>query len=371
MSTPPTRRLLLPLVLATACGGGGGSDESIYGSATQTGATLGEANDEVESGATEASDATAEGSSSEGTMFDLGDPTLEGGDGDGDCTLPHTPCDAGSSDPFALMGLGCPGETSITGTIDAHPDGMGIRSSFGATSSFDAREGAAYFVLSTGHVAELDDEPTSPGDQIYHCNKWFEPGDGMNTTTFPPPIVAQDVGGDCLVDPGLVGSGDCSSTIEQQFQQAGFKYDYQEIRVSVTVPADAHALAFDVAYFTTEWPVFAGQSYNDMFIAWLEGSNWTGNISFDDGGHALSLNAAFFDYEDAAGNLPEFAGTCMRYGAGTPWLTSTAEVVPGDAIELVFAIFDLNDVNLDSFVFLDNFRWLCEGGGGPSTVPVP
>lgn len=57
----------------------------------------------------------------------------------------------------------------------------------------------------------------------------------------------------------------------------------------------------------------------------------------------------------------------MRYGAGTPWLTSTAEVVPGDAIELVFAIFDLNDVNLYSFVFLDNFRWLCEGSG----VPVP
>jgi hypothetical protein len=364
---------LLPLVLVTACGGGGGSDESIYGSATQTGATLGESSDEIDDDATDASDATAEGSSSEGTMFDLGDPTLEGGDGDGDgdCTLPHTPCDAGSGDPFALMGLGCPGETSIVGTIDAHPDGMGIRSSFGATSSFDAREGSAYFVLSTGHVAELDDEPTSPGDQIYHCNKWFEPGDGMNTTTFPPPIVAQDVGGDCLVDPSLIGSGDCSSTIEQQFQQAGFKYDYQEVRVSMTVPADAHALAFDVAYFTTEWPVFAGQSYNDMFIAWLDASSWTGNISFDDGGHALSLNAAFFDYEDVAGNLPEFAGTCMRYGAGTPWLTSTAEVVPGDTIELVFAIFDLNDVNLDSFVFLDNFRWLCEGSGGPSTVPVP
>lgn len=42
--------------------------------------------------------------------------------------------------------------------------------------------------------------------------------------------------------------------------------------------------------------------------------------------------------------------------------------MPGDAIELVFAIFDLN---LDSFVFLDNFRWLCEGSGGPSTVPEP
>jgi hypothetical protein len=361
--------LLSSALLSAACSSDAGNNLPFSTGATLTNGTLGETSGDGDGDPGDGDGDPGDGDG-DGTIFDVGSGD---GDGDGDpgaCTLPHTPCDQGSSDPFNVIGLGCPGETSIAPSIDAHPDGMGIRSSFGATSAYDPREGSSYFVLSTGHVAELDDEPTDPGNQIYHCNKWFEPGDGMDTTSFPEPIEAQDVGGDCLVNPGLVGTGDCSNTIESQFQQSGWKYDYQEIRLSVTVPADAHALAFDVAYFTTEWPVFAGQNYNDMFIAWLEAPNWTGNISFDDGGHALSLNAAFFDYQDQNGDLPEFAGTCMRYGAGTPWLTSTAQVVPGDELELVFAIFDLDDVNLDSFVFLDNFRWLCEGDGGPTTVPV-
>lgn len=357
-------------ILSLACSSDSGSNFPFSTGSTLTNGTLGETGGDGDPGDGDPGDGDGDpgDGDGDGTIFDVGD-----GDGDGDpgaCSLPHVPCDQNSSDPFNAIGLGCPGELAITPSVDAHPDGMGIRTSFGGTAAYDPREGSSYFVLSTGHVAELEDEPTSPGDQIYHCNKWFSPGDGMDTTSFPAPIDAHDVGGDCLGNPGLVGTGDCSNTIESQFQQSGWKYDYQEIRLSVTVPADAHALAFDVAYFTTEWPVFAGQNYNDMFIAWLEGSNWTGNISFDDSGHALSLNAAFFDYQDQNGDLPEFAGTCMRYGAGTPWLTSTAQVVPGDQIELVFAIFDLDDVNLDSFVFLDNFRWLCEGDGGPSTVPV-
>ena len=306
-----------------------------------------------------------------GTLFDVGPD----GDGDGDtgganCGAAHVPCDAGTSDPFRAMGLGCPGELAITTSIGANPAGLGVRTGFGESATFDPREGSSFTVISTGHISELGDEPSDAGDQIYHCNKWFEPNDGMDTSKFPVPIEAKNVAGDCLANPGLVGTGDCSNTLAAQFNQSGAKYDYQEIRVSMTVPADAYALSFDVAYMTTEWPVFAGQSYNDMFVAWLEASNWTGNVSFDDNGNALSLNAAFFDFQDVGGDLPEFAGTCLRYGAGTPWLTSTVDVVPGDDIELVFAIFDLADVNLDSVVFLDNFQWLCEGGGGPSTVPV-
>jgi hypothetical protein len=87
-------------------------------------------------------------------------------------------------------------------------------------------------------------------------------------------------------------------------------------------------------------------------------------------GNPLSLNAAFLELYDDGGALPEFAGTCMRYSAGTRWLTTTADVVPGETIELVFAIFDLDDVNWDSFVFLDNVRWNCSDTPGPSTEPI-
>jgi hypothetical protein len=257
-------------LLALACSSNSGSNSPFSTGSTLTNGTLGETGGDSDSSDGDPGDGDGDpgdgDGDGDGTIFDVGD----GGDGDGDgdpgaCTLPHTPCDHDSSDPFNAIGLNCPGELQITPSVDAHPDGMAIRTSFGGTTAYDPREGSSYFVLSTGHVAELEDEPTNPGDQIYHCNKWFSPGDGMDTTSFPAPIEAQDVGGDCLANPGLVGTGDCSNTIESQFQQSGWKYDYQEIRLSVTVPADAHALAFDVAYFTTEWPVFAGQNYNDMF----------------------------------------------------------------------------------------------------------
>jgi len=351
-------------------------DDAGQGSATATGtgsagASAGNGSAGEEATAADDGMTDGDGSATAGIIYDLGGGSEGVADSGGSCeAASHTPCDAGTADPLAAMGLGCAGETAITSMVGAHPDGIAILEGFGDNGTYAPTEGDSYVVLSTGHVSQLGDEPTGPGDQIFHCNQWFEPNDGMDTSSFPAPIVAQDVGGDCVADSSLVGSGDCSNTIASQFAQSGSKFDYQEIRVSMTVPANAYALSFDFAYLTTEWPVFSGEPYNDMFIAWLEAPDWTGNISFDDNGNALSLNAAFFDFQDTNGTLPEFGGTCLRYGAGTPWLTSTAPVTPGDEIQLVFAIFDLDDVNLDSLVFLDNFQWQCEGGGGPITEPV-
>jgi hypothetical protein len=107
-----------------------------------------------------------------------------------------------------------------------------------------------------------------------------------------------------------------------------------------------------------------------MYVGWLESESWTGNISFDMAGEPISLNAGFLDFRDDAGNVPEFAGTCMRQHAGTKWLNTTAPVTPGEQITLVLAIFDLSDPILDSYVFLDNFHWGCEGTDRPQTMPV-
>jgi hypothetical protein len=54
--------------------------------------------------------------------------------------------------------------------------------------------------------------------------------------------------------------------------------------------------------------------------------------------------------------------------AGTKWLSTTAGVVPGEDITLIWAIFDLSDEVLDSVVILDAFSWNCEGGP-PQTIP--
>jgi hypothetical protein len=100
-----------------------------------------------------------------------------------------------------------------------------------------------------------------------------------------------------------------------------------------------------------------------MYIGWLESEKWTGNISFDQNGNPISLNAGFLEFKDDGGNSPVFAGTCMRQHAGTNWLQTTAGVTPGEQITVVFAIFDLADPILDSYAFLDNFKWGCEPSG--------
>ena len=38
-------------------------------------------------------------------------------------------------------------------------------------------------------------------------------------------------------------------------------------------------------------------------------------------------------------------------------------------ITVVFAIFDLSDSILDSYAFIDNFKWGCEPTGKPQTMP--
>jgi len=281
----------------------------------------------------------------------------------------HTPCDEVDGDPIEAIGL-CPGEAVVTGGFNGHAEGLRVLSQWGEAATFTPREGQSFLAISTGDLGQLHDVPKDEGDVAYHCNSWFEGGDGMDTTKLPPPLTTKAVQGDCLDDPSLLGTGDCSKSIQAQFNQSGFKYDYQELRLSLTVPAGAESLSLDFAFLTKEYPIWKDRPYNDMFVAWLESEHWTGNIAFDMQGNPLSLNAAFLELYDDQGDLPEFAGTCMRYSAGTRWLTSTADVVPGESIDLILAIFDLDDVNWDSFVLVDNVRWSCGDAPGPITEPA-
>ena len=311
-----------------------------------------------------------------GPKFDLG-----GGDGPGpvdtdgcgtecECTIPeHQPCDNATGDPFLAMGLGCPGELAVQSTVTGPPGAIGVRSSFGANGTFAPREGAAYAVIGSGFVTDLDMQ-TPGGDSNVdptHCNddlggQWDVGG------ALPNPLRVNNVAGDCTADPSLLGTGDCSNTIAEQFNQGSSANDYVELRFEVDVPVDVVSLSYDFAFFSTEYPYYFGSEFNDMYVGWLESEAWTGNISFDANGNPISLNAGFLDYRDDAGNLPEFAGTCMRQHAGTGWLSTSTGVVPGEHITVAFAIFDLSDSILDSYVFLDNFQWGCEPGA-PVTTP--
>ncbi len=343
-----------------------------------------------------------DGDGDDGVRLDVAAPASGGIDpcgqeGGADCTceiIDDPPCD-GDDDVLHAIGIACPGAAAITGTVNASPKAIGVRSGFGPSANWAPTEGQSFAVLSSGDVALLDVaaatfDPQTPGS----CN--VDLGGEWDVGNLPPPLRPEAVAGDCAANPGLIGSGDCSRTIEAQWaagmvggstctingmpccvvegtpcpEDMGAAQDYSEIRVQAKVPAGATSLSYDLAFFTVEWPFYFDSQYNDLYIGWLESEQWTGNISFDENGEPISLNAAFFDYLDHNVDLPEFQDTCMQGHGGTKWLQTTAPVTPGEDITVVFAIMDLSDSILDSFVFLDNWQWGCDGLHPPETVPV-
>jgi hypothetical protein len=283
----------------------------------------------------------------------------------------HEPCDGDAESVIAALGLNCPGSASVEVTTSGSPGAIAVRTGFGATDQWAPREGSAFAVLGTGFTTDLDLEtPANDMDiEPTHCNDDlgtdYDPGMDL-----PTPLQPIDVNGDCVADPTLLGAGDCSSTIQSQFDRAGSANDYSELRIVAEVPATNTSLGYDLAFFSTEYPFYFGSEFNDMYVGWLESERWTGNVSFDDAGNPISLTAGFLDVRDDGAVLPEFDGTCMKRHAGTQWLHTVAPVSPGETITLVLAVFDLSDSILDSYVFLDDFGWGCDTAATPSTTPA-
>ena len=368
-----TATLLLALP-AVACGPGertpGTGDDGI-GSGFSAGDDGGGAGD----------DASDDSSPDDGGSPLLDMPT-SGGDGGGDpgcgegqlcgeCEIPpHLPCDAAADTPLIrALGLNCPDEPQYQLETTGSAQALGKRSSFGNLGAFPPQEGSQYLVLGSGPVANL-------GNVNSNCD--VDLG-AFDPQTLPAPLVGADVGAEtCTENPELIGSGDCSNTVAAQL--SGTVQDYTSITITANVPDTVNSFSYDLAFFSIEYPIYYQSIYNDMYIGWLESEAWTGNISFDEAGQPISLNAGFLDYRDANAvtdpqctgqcSAPELHGTCMQGHAGTKWLTTTAAVVPGEEITLELAIFDQSDSRLDSYVFLDNFRWGCEGDQPPQTEPV-
>ncbi len=316
-----------------------------------------------------------------GVGSDCGDP-----DGpDCECVVElQPPCDEGTDDPFAAMGLGCGDGVVIASTQRGSQAAIGVRTGLGATDTWAPTEGERFAVIGSGNVDQLDSEPPSfadPEDIEWEfdfpsfCSDDLDgtelPGGPLDPGVVPAPIVTTPAGAvDCNDDPTLIGMGDCSNSLQGQLNQGTTVNDYTELRLELLVPEEASSLSYDFAFLSTEYPGYVGSAYNDLFVGWIESEAWTGNVSFDAEGNPISLNAAFFDLTDGDGTAAELAGTCMRYHGATRWLTSTTAVNPGETIELVLAVFDLSDSILDSYVFLDNVRWGCEGAVNPGTVPA-
>ena len=200
--------------------------------------------------------------------------------------------------------MNCPGSKPFEVDFSGHPGALAVHDGMlGTHGAFAPREGERMLILSTGRAIDVPRTHTELGCDPSTCpDSAFEPEVGM--PLLPPPINVRRVSDDgqtCAEDPGLVGMGDCSNTLAEEWALGAYAYDYAELRLKSRVPDNTDGFAYQFAFFSAEYPLYAelGSPWNDMYIAWLESEAWTGNISFDQHGHPISINGVFLDYLDA------------------------------------------------------------------------
>ncbi len=264
------------------------------------------------------------------------------------------PCPDNLTDtPHQALGVDCADIPVSDATTFAAVGAVGVIGWVGSTAAFDPTQGSAYAVMGTGPIDRLDDPQAD-------CEVGVGFGPGFEIGPIPPaPMISVNAGGDCGLDPGLVGFGDCSNTLGDQLFEDLF--DYADLQWTMTVPQGADAVAVDYALLISEYPEFVNTASNDMFVVWLESELWTGNIALDGQGNPLSVISVELDYEDDDGLLPELQGTCMQGHGATAWLSGSGPVMPGEEIRMAAALWDGGDGAFDAYALVDGFRWECGG----------
>ncbi len=371
----------LGLCLASATALGGCNDD---GGSRETGASSigtldgdGDQGSEGEGTSSAEETSTTNGTTSEEGDDDgpIGEPKFDVGtmpDSPDLCLVPqHIPCDhldypSEEQAAWRALGLNCAGEFQADLDYNGHYLALHVLEGPLGTAdplTYPVLEGEKMVILSTGDAFDVIAPGNGDGDTSIPGN---DPGN------LPAPMDDAKVSDTetCEENPDLVGMGDCSNTIFDQFTDTSGAFDYAEMRFTIEVPTAVSGMAYNVAFLSWEYPDFYGWAYNDMYVAWLESENWTGNITFDDLGEALSLNAGFLDFKDAPNDIDcplpcsaeELEGTGLEGHGGTRWLETNVGVTAGEQITVIFAIFDIQDNIVDSAVLLDNFHWTCLGG---------
>jgi hypothetical protein len=183
----------------------------------------------------------------------------------------------------------------------------------------------------------------------------------------------------------------------------GAPNDGAGLRLVIRVPTNASTMAFDMNFFSYEFPDYICSTYNDTFVVIMspapagEPASAHNNIAFDSMGNVISVNAGFIQVCDqntvagaASGIMKTYAcpeGPGKLHGTGfgidttnnpngddqdqgsTDWLSTTVSVaaLAGKDITLLFAVWDSSDGLLDTTVLVDNVHWTFLTG--PNEVP--
>jgi hypothetical protein len=253
--------------------------------------------------------------------------------------------------------------------------GKGILSNFG--NSVTPREGSQMLAISSGSAR-------NPGEAGYQ-----QPGE-------PPPFtIPYGNWKDSVAHAPPTGYPKESPSCSGQMVTTGEPYDSAGLRLTIKTPKDARSFKFDFNFYTYEYPDYICTQFNDFFVALIDPvpeGLMDGNISFDEQGNNISVNAGFLQVCNACSvngktfdcplGYGEIAGTgfetntntdeCGIQGsAATSWLVTTAPIDnPGEEITLHFAVWDSADGWLDSTVLIDNLSFEVEEGE-VGTIPLP
>jgi len=252
-----------------------------------------------------------------------------------------------------------------------------LRTQFGGANT--PRHGATMAVLSTGHAAASGQ--TNPSFAT------FEPGAVMGTSSVVPSDWLAAHGGTIPPAPG------CASP------SGSTAHDVVMLTLTLRVPGAAHSFSTAVNFYSADYPEYLCSAFNDRFVALLDSAYDGAPANPGDKNLAqyfapnaqiypldanLAMNTGLFR-QCVNGNTGCFSGvagmttTCSdsasligtgmdvadpgscdansEVGGGTGWLVLRGNVVPGEVIQLRFAIWDVGDGGSDSLILLDNLHW--------------
>ncbi len=269
-----------------------------------------------------------------------------------------------------------------------------IRPAFGAT---ETQFGSAMAVLSTGHAAASGQ--SNPGFAE------FQPGEDMFTSSAMPADWLAANGGTVPNAPGCPPADGNSAN------------DVVMLNLRVRVPTNAKSFSLSANFLSAEYSEWVCSPFNDFFVVLLDSGfvgqpanpadkNLARYTAPDDSVYPVGVNLAYGNtglfqqcengpsgcgFGSTPGNVASCVGTSElggtgfdpplgpfdldacgnndRVGGGTGWLVTSGNVVPGEIIDLRFAIWDTSDHAYDSVVLLDNFQWSVEASD-PGTVII-
>ena len=127
------------------------------------------------------------------------------------------------------------------------------------------------------------------------------------------------------------------------------------------------AIAFSFIFGSVEYPVYTSQ-FTDAFLVFLDGNQ----ITFDSLGNPVQVGNSFASQLRIDDTNTIFTGVGADFGNNAHGLLDTLITTSGTLDSgthtILFEVSDTNDQQLDSAVFITNFR-LASNQGGPDTEP--